>query len=391
MSSAFSTGGLEIITDGEKAGSWGDITSNNLRILERMASVAGGITLSGTTHLLTVADGSLSEGHYGVLVLGGSPSGTNTVTISPNDSMRMFHVLNSSGQSAIFTQGSGGNVTVANGASAVIYCDGAGVGAEVVDLTSTFAAAGTLADISALAVTDGNVIVGDGSNWVAESGATARTSLGAQAQGDVLDDLNTLGANAADSEIAVGTGAGALAWESGDTLRTSIGVGTGDSPQLTGIELGHATDTTITRVSAGLVAIEGDTIASLTATQTMTNKTLTAPAIHNPTLTGSVVEDVYDHGTPGATPAIEPANGTIQTMTLSEDATPTDSMASGESITLMVDEGTTNFTVTWTSLVDQWVGGSAPTLPATGSYAVIVLWKVSTTVYASYSGDLSAP
>ena len=35
-----------------------------------------------------------------------------------------------------------------------------------------------LTDIAALAVTDGNIIVGDGANWVAESGATARTSLG---------------------------------------------------------------------------------------------------------------------------------------------------------------------------------------------------------------------
>jgi len=35
-----------------------------------------------------------------------------------------------------------------------------------------------LDDIAGLAVTDGNVIVGDGTNWVAESGATARTSLG---------------------------------------------------------------------------------------------------------------------------------------------------------------------------------------------------------------------
>lgn len=36
-----------------------------------------------------------------------------------------------------------------------------------------------LDDISGLAVTDGNIIVGDGTNWVAESGATARASLGA--------------------------------------------------------------------------------------------------------------------------------------------------------------------------------------------------------------------
>jgi len=35
-----------------------------------------------------------------------------------------------------------------------------------------------LTDIAGLAKTDGNVIVGDGTNWVAESGSTARTSLG---------------------------------------------------------------------------------------------------------------------------------------------------------------------------------------------------------------------
>lgn len=41
-----------------------------------------------------------------------------------------------------------------------------------------------LDDIAALAVTDGNIIVGDGSNWVAESGSTARTSLGVAASSD---------------------------------------------------------------------------------------------------------------------------------------------------------------------------------------------------------------
>jgi len=35
-----------------------------------------------------------------------------------------------------------------------------------------------LDQIAALAVTDGNFVVGNGSAWVAESGATARTSLG---------------------------------------------------------------------------------------------------------------------------------------------------------------------------------------------------------------------
>jgi len=55
-----------------------------------------------------------------------------------------------------------------------------------------------------------------------------------QAHGDVLDDLNTLGANAADSEFLVGTGAGVLDWESGATARTSLGLGSGDSPTFAG-------------------------------------------------------------------------------------------------------------------------------------------------------------
>jgi len=35
-----------------------------------------------------------------------------------------------------------------------------------------------LADLAGLAKTDGNFVVGDGANWVVESGATARASLG---------------------------------------------------------------------------------------------------------------------------------------------------------------------------------------------------------------------
>lgn len=56
-----------------------------------------------------------------------------------------------------------------------------------------------------------------------------------QNQGDVLDDLNTLGAVGADSEFLVGTATGALAWESGATVRTSLGLGTGNSPQFTAL------------------------------------------------------------------------------------------------------------------------------------------------------------
>lgn len=53
---------------------------------------------------------------------------------------------------------------------------------------------------------------------------------------------------------------------------------------LTSIELGHASDTTITRASAGVVNIEGVPIVTTTATQTLTNKTLTSPTLTTPNI-----------------------------------------------------------------------------------------------------------
>jgi len=123
--------GIEKIGTGEQSGSWGDTTNINFDIIDRAMSGVGTITLSGTTHTLTTSDGSASEGHYKVLVLGGSPSGTNTITISPNDQGKMYVVYNGSGQTATFTQGSGGNVSVANGKYGIIFADGAGAGAKV--------------------------------------------------------------------------------------------------------------------------------------------------------------------------------------------------------------------------------------------------------------------
>ena len=85
--------GIEKIGAGEQAGAWGTTTNNNLDILDRAINGVGAITLSGTTHTLTTSDGTLSDGGFKVLVLGGSPSGTNTITISPNDQDKVYICL----------------------------------------------------------------------------------------------------------------------------------------------------------------------------------------------------------------------------------------------------------------------------------------------------------
>ena len=139
MGSTFTlNGGIEKIGLGEQAGSWGTTTNTNFDIIDRLINGVGDITLSGTSSTLTTSDGSLSNGMFKVLVLGGSPSGTHTITIAPNDADKVYLVKNGTSQSVIFSQGSGANATITAGKGAIIFADGAGSGAAVTDLTALF-------------------------------------------------------------------------------------------------------------------------------------------------------------------------------------------------------------------------------------------------------------
>ena len=206
MATYTTNGGIKKIATGDESGTWGNTTNLNFDILDRLTNGVGAITLSGTTHTLTTSDGALSDGQYRVLVLSGSPSGTNTVTVAPNDSQKFYVVKNNSGQSAIFSQGSGANVTVANGNTAFIYCDGAGSGAAVVDLTATIPATGSLlaannlSDVANAGTSRTNLGVAIGSNVLAYdanlqafvTALTLPTSDGSNGQALVTDGSGTI-------------------------------------------------------------------------------------------------------------------------------------------------------------------------------------------------------
>lgn len=160
-----------------------------------------------------------------------------------------------------------------------------------------------LTAIAALTPTDSNVIVGNGTAWVAESGATARTSLG---------------------------------------------LGTGDSPQFTGIEVGHASDSTLDRASAGQLQIEGVQIATISNSVTFTNKR------HQPRVSSAASGDI--------SPDVSSADLYIRTgltaaITINS---PSGSPAHGEKLTFRLKDNGTARALTWNAIF-RAVGVTIPT------------------------------
>lgn len=149
MPSSFTANlGLEKPALTEESGIWGVSLNVNFQTIDR--AITGGVEIDLTglsAYTVTTTDAALSEGNYKLLQFTGNPSGTVTVTVSPNDQDKWFYILNDTAQTLSFTQGSGANASVPASASGVIYCDGAGATAACVNISDIFSL-GTTASIT---------------------------------------------------------------------------------------------------------------------------------------------------------------------------------------------------------------------------------------------------
>ena len=294
MASSYTTNfGIEEMATGDQSGDWGTTTNFNFDILDRITAYKAVALSDASTATLTVREASpgsgtenLQDGMFRVIKFTGSLSQNCTITIAPNTTTAFFVFIDgtSGGFSLIFSQGSGANYTLASGTRALVYCDGAGGGAVVapalveplttrgdivVRNASNLTARLAVGSASNVVLTDGtdvswgqvSLTAGVTGTLPVANGGTGATSL---TDGGVLLGSGTGAVTAlavlADSEMIVGDGRGDPVAESGATLRTSIGVGTGDSPQFTAVNIGAATDTTLARSGAGDLTIEGNAI-----------------------------------------------------------------------------------------------------------------------------------
>ena len=117
----------------------------------------------------------------------------------------------------------------------------------------------TLDGLASGSITGKLAIANGGTN--ASSVSAARTSLGAQEQKDVLDDLGALSAPASDGQFIVATGAGAFQYETAATARTSLGLGTIATQALDSVNIdGGAIDGAV----IGAAAAAAGTFSTLT-------------------------------------------------------------------------------------------------------------------------------
>jgi hypothetical protein len=238
MASTYSDLKFELIGTGEQSGTWGTTTNTNLgTAIQEAITGSADVTFASGTVTLTLTDTNASQTARNLrLNLTGTSGGAQDLIVP---TIEKFYLVNNGCADAITVKNSTGTgVAVPAGKAMLVFNNGTnvvdavnhfntasvgtltltnalavasgGTGASTADTAldnlggttvgkavfkaATAAAAqqamdtevgvdvqaydAGLTDIAGLAVTDGNIIVGDGTNWVAENGATARTSLG---------------------------------------------------------------------------------------------------------------------------------------------------------------------------------------------------------------------
>ncbi len=277
---------LELIGTGEQQGTWGSTTNTNLGTL--IEDAIGGYTSvtvsdAGDT-TLTTNNGSADQARNMVLNLTGTIGAARNVIVPAIEKVYIIKNATTGGFAVTVKVSGQTGVSVPNGSTTIVYVDGTDArqvlgsiaGQEASNVTIT---GGTISGLSNLSVANATVAT------------QVRTNLSAAASGTNTDitsvQLSNTGLRVRDTNashnlsIVPGSDLSAdrtLTLTTGDAARTvtisgnatiSQDYSTTGNPQFATVEIGDASDTTLSRASAGIIAVEGQSIGPNLGQQTI--------------------------------------------------------------------------------------------------------------------------
>jgi microcystin-dependent protein len=241
---------LELIGDGDQSGTWGSTTNRNLgTLLEQAITGVRTITMANANYVLTNFNGVSDESRNAVLVVQGTNSAIRQVVAPLEQKLYVVYNNTSGGFAITIGASSGALITIPNGVTAQVYCDGTNFYSSQTGSAGNFTVNGNLvasgnATIAGNEALTGNLTVGGSLQTTAGLGSYIAGSFTGGISGTTL----TVSA-VASGQLFVGQTISGTGVTSGTTI-TAFGTGTGGIGTYT-VSVAPATNPT------GTIAITG--------------------------------------------------------------------------------------------------------------------------------------
>jgi hypothetical protein len=262
---------IELMSTGENAGTWGNITNTNLGTALEQAIVGLGnpdfVADADLTITLTNTNAAQAARALVLNVTSAFGSLTATRELVVPTLQKQYIVQNNTtgGQSILVKTTAGTGITVPNGRKAHLYVDGTNV-IQMFDFV----------DINGGAI-DGTVIGG------AAAAAGSFTTLGASGNATVGGTLGVTGLLTATGGVSGAVTSSSVTVTGGTINGTTIGASTASTGAFT--TLSSSSTTTLN----GTTIPVSSTLVTTTATQTLSGKTLDAPVISGGTINNATI------------------------------------------------------------------------------------------------------
>lgn len=161
MASTYTTSlKIQQIGNGEQAGTWGSTTNTNWTLMEQAVSGVQTITMANANYTLSNLNGTLDEARNAVLVISGTNSGVYQVIAPLVTKTYIVSNQTTGGYSITIGGASGSVITILNGLTTLVYCDGTNFYSSITGLTGnqtingnlSVTGASTLASLSATTI-----------------------------------------------------------------------------------------------------------------------------------------------------------------------------------------------------------------------------------------------